>query len=270
MKSHYPNILQSFGLLVIYIGVTVIISMFATSVPSSLGTFVISLASGGITLMLALIHKQAPVGYLFAGNRHSHFSTYILAALFSFSMVIILEPIIGLIPMPDWFKQILINLLKKDIFSFLTLSIIAPVMEELLFRKVLLSGLVKNYGETKGILWSAFFFALLHLNPWQGIGAFFIGIFLAWLYLRTRNIWLCIFVHFFNNTLATVAYYMSDDPFAPLLDYVRNTEFALIMLLSAGCMYFCVRMLQHHFAKRVSPICIEDQEETDQAKPSGT
>ncbi|MEQ8470063.1 MAG: type II CAAX endopeptidase family protein [Marinoscillum sp.] len=249
MNERYPNILQSFGLFVIYTGVTFLLSFFTVSIPGSLGTFITTLSTSGIALMLALMLKQAHLSYLFGDNRQTSLITYLLAGLFAISMVITLDPVVSLIPMPDWFKEMILSIVKKDVYTYLTLALVAPIGEELLFRKVMLTGLVKNYGVTRGILWSAFFFALFHLNPWQGISAFVIGIFLGWIYLKTGNIWLCIFVHFFNNTISFIGFYFSDDPFATTLDYFSMTEYVILILISIACMYFCVRTLQRHFAK---------------------
>ncbi len=83
------------------------------------------------------------------------------------------------------------------------LVIMAPLTEELFFRGLLLHGFRLRYGRTKAMVASAAFFSLAHLTPNQLIPAFLAGIFLAWLLLETRSLWLTLFTHaVFNGTAA--------------------------------------------------------------------
>ena len=75
------------------------------------------------------------------------------------------------------------------------LLLVAPIGEELLFRGMILRGLLANYGVPKAILGSSLLFAAVHLNPWQAVPTFFVGVLLAWLFVRTRSLPLCILVH---------------------------------------------------------------------------
>jgi membrane protease YdiL (CAAX protease family) len=75
--------------------------------------------------------------------------------------------------------------------------------EEIFFRGILLTRLRNNYPEKKAILLSALLFGMMHLNPWQLLGAFLGGLFYGWIYLRFKNIWLCMFMHCYNNILAS-------------------------------------------------------------------
>ncbi len=70
----------------------------------------------------------------------------------------------------------------------LLLVVVAPVTEELLFRGIMLRGLAVRYGATLGILSAAALFSAAHLNPWQMLGTFGIGVVLGWWYVNTRNL----------------------------------------------------------------------------------
>jgi membrane protease YdiL (CAAX protease family) len=117
-------------------------------------------------------------------------------------MVVIIDPITVLIPVPDWFNDLMIKMVSKDIYSFVTIVMIAPIFEELIFRGIILDGFLKVYSPKKSIIWSSVLFALIHLNPWQAIGAFLIGLFIGWVYYRTQSIIPCILIHFTNNLIA--------------------------------------------------------------------
>src|SRR5690606_28853719 len=77
----------------------------------------------------------------------------------------------------------------------IALVVIAPVVEELLFRGVLLPGLARSYGERIGLVLSALFFGLLHGRPAEAVVAFAAGLVLGALRLRSRSILPCIALH---------------------------------------------------------------------------
>ena len=270
MKVQYPNIKQSFGLFGMYLllslAIGVIISGFGSS---SFLIMLISLLINGLMLVIVLQWKQATFKYLFFTYGTISVSFIIVGCLFSFFLVTILDPLTSLIPMPDWIGAMFEEVIQKNIWSFLTVVVVAPVTEELLFRKVILTGLEQNYGARRAILWSAFFFAVFHLNPWQGISAFLIGIFLAWLYLNTRNIWLCIAIHAFNNGMSFVAFYLSDNTMFTLADIVGyDYKLAVIIGLSLASLYFCYKYFDQAFRQNLIAKWNEDLDATEQAKPS--
>ena len=60
--------------------------------------------------------------------------------------------------------------------SFLLTAIFAPVFEEWLCRGMVLRGLLTKMKPAWAIVISALFFALIHMNPWQALNAFGIGL----------------------------------------------------------------------------------------------
>ena len=95
------------------------------------------------------------------------------------------------------------------IFGFLMYFqtlITAPIFEELLFRGIILNGLLNKYKNSskKAIIYSAIVFGLVHLNIPQGINAFIGGIILGFIYCYTKSMKLSIFAHFINNLITFV------------------------------------------------------------------
>ncbi|MBY5958929.1 CPBP family intramembrane metalloprotease [Membranicola marinus] len=70
-----------------------------------------------------------------------------------------------------------------------------------------LDGFLRLYSPKKAILYSSFLFGLVHMNPWQFITAMVGGVFMGWVYYRTKNLFLCILIHFVNNFIPSVASY---------------------------------------------------------------
>ena len=128
----------------------------------------------------------------------------ILSAL---GLVVGLERVSYLLPMPASVQKFFENLIRKDIFSITMLVIAAPVLEELLCRGIVLNGLLKNYPPYKAIIISAVFFSALHLNPWQAIPAFFGGCFIGWVFYRTNSIIPGMIIHAsINGTFAIFSF----------------------------------------------------------------
>ncbi len=90
-------------------------------------------------------------------------------------------------------------------FAVLVIGLGPGIGEELWCRGFLGRGLVGNYGVVLGVLASSFFFGLIHIDPCQGTMAMLMGLWLHFVYLTTRSMWLPMLLHFLNNSLAVVA-----------------------------------------------------------------
>lgn len=128
-------------------------------------------------------------------------TVFLLAGLATLCISVLIEPLTNLIPMPDSIRMIFEKFLSGSslVDSLIATTVLAPLCEEFLCRGMMLRGMLEHLSPTKAILWSAFLFALIHLNPWQAIPAFALGAFFGWVYWKSRSIWLVIFLHFVNN-----------------------------------------------------------------------
>ena len=116
------------------------------------------------------------------------------------------EPVNALLPeMPELLKQALEQLTEGPVWiSLLSVSIFAPFFEEWLCRGIVLRGLLKKMKPVWAIVVSALFFAVLHMNPWQAIPAFILGLLFGYVYYRTGSLKLTMLMHCVNNTLAVI------------------------------------------------------------------
>ncbi len=80
--------------------------------------------------------------------------------------------------------------------SLLTTVILAPVVEELLCRGIILkiAGKVSTKFFAANCI-QALAFGIMHMNLVQGIYAFFLGLVLGYVYGKYRNIWICMLLH---------------------------------------------------------------------------
>jgi membrane protease YdiL (CAAX protease family) len=86
--------------------------------------------------------------------------------------------------------------------QILAVVILAPIFEELLFRKFLLDR-VANYGEAVAVILSGVMFGLYHGNLSQFVYATTLGCFFAFVYLKTGKIIYTILLHIILNGMAT-------------------------------------------------------------------
>lgn len=79
--------------------------------------------------------------------------------------------------------------------------VLAPVIEEILFRGYLLGGL-RRYGDRFAVVSSALLFGLMHGNLSQFLSALCIGLLLGYARVRYGSLLVCMFAHAGNNLLA--------------------------------------------------------------------
>jgi membrane protease YdiL (CAAX protease family) len=91
------------------------------------------------------------------------------------------------------------------VFAVLVIGLGPGVGEELWCRGFLGRGLVGRHGVVLGVLASAFFFGLIHVDPLQGTMAMLMGLWLHFVYLTTRSLWMPMLLHFLNNSVAVLA-----------------------------------------------------------------
>ncbi|MGN0191102.1 MAG: lysostaphin resistance A-like protein [Candidatus Cryptobacteroides sp.] len=107
--------------------------------------------------------------------------------------------------MPQWLEDMLSTMLQGPLWAtLLSVSIFAPLFEEWLCRGLVLRGLLQKINPAAAILVSALFFAVIHLNPWQAVPAFILGVLFGIVYYRTGSLKLTMLMHFVNNTFSTI------------------------------------------------------------------
>lgn len=86
------------------------------------------------------------------------------------------------------------------IFTFISACVLAPIMEEVIFRGFFLQRMAYKWGIKRAVIISSLIFGLGHFDV---IGAFMFGVIMCLLYIKTKNIWTNIAVHALNNLIAT-------------------------------------------------------------------
>jgi uncharacterized protein len=84
--------------------------------------------------------------------------------------------------------------------SFFSVVIIAPIVEEFIFRGLLLTRWSSKWGTQRSILVSSIIFGVLH-GP-STVSLFFVGLVLSFVYIKTRSLIIPILLHAGNNLFA--------------------------------------------------------------------
>lgn len=97
----------------------------------------------------------------------------------------------------------------KLVIQIISVSIIIPITEELVYRGLVCERIKRLLGDKWAILLSAGLFALFHFNLLQGIYAFLIGLVLGYIYLKYNSILYCILLHGAANLTAVLVNYFN-------------------------------------------------------------
>lgn len=161
---------------------------------------------------------------------------------------VLTEPLQMLLPQtPEWFENVMKQMLNDTPLwaSFLSVSILAPVFEEWLCRGMILRGLLLRMKPLWAMVVSALIFGLIHMNPWQALPAFCLGMLFAYVYYRTGSLKLTMLMHFANNTFALIASNidsMKDIDF--LADILSTWEYAVLIAAALFLLVLFIRIIR--------------------------
>src|SRR5690606_99960 len=89
----------------------------------------------------------------------------------------------------------------SSLINIVVVVLLGPVLEEIMFRWLLIERWKAKYSITSAVTLSSLIFGILHADL---VGAFIFGVVLCAIYLHTRSLWGPILVHVGNNALAVV------------------------------------------------------------------
>lgn len=121
-------------------------------------------------------------------------------------------------------------------FALFTVSVIAPISEEIFFRGALLRRMLQSskWSSWMAITCSALVFSALHYYSVMIINALFVGILFGWLYYKTRSLLLTISLHLVNNSLYSITLLtpLKDVQYAQMNTWVIVLSIVILIALS--------------------------------------
>ena len=225
-SKYYPTILGAIHLIVLYTFIQTLVDFPLALIDYYNGTdylynpvkkIVLGLGSSFFIFYFAYRKAGVPLKELFplkSFNALVVVPVFIFLWAVQFHLEVVNKGLDKILPPPPWFWELFNKVFESDFGfygAFLKVVVMAPVIEELIFRGVIMHGLMRNYSKFTAVFVSALLFALYHLNPWQLPATFVLGLLLGILMIRTRNIFLCILGHAINNGLVLISItYMAD------------------------------------------------------------
>jgi membrane protease YdiL (CAAX protease family) len=219
-QKYYPTILQSIHLLILYIFIQSIVDFPLALIDYYKDTEYLYhpikkiLLGVGSTLFILIYGFKKSKAPLFEVFPVKFFNPLVIIPLITFlwaahNLLEIPGKLLDkYLPAPPWFWELFNKIFEGDFGwwgAFMKVAVVAPIVEELIFRGLILKGLRRNYNSFTAVFMSALLFALFHLNPWQFPATFVLGLLLGWIMIRTDNILLAILGHSVNNFLVLIA-----------------------------------------------------------------
>lgn len=153
----------------------------------------------------------------------------VAGSLVSDLLVFVTESIIGK-PIVDSTSELIA---KTPVWLiFVAAVIIAPILEEFIYRKLIIDRLYVH-GEAAAILVSAVIFALVHGNLHQVFYAFLNACILGWIYTRTGRLRYTILFHMITNFLGSIAILPLFDAREKLKEFLSNGDIGMEILSPA-------------------------------------
>lgn len=172
-------------------------------------SYLVSPIAIGITLAIFLAFFKQPAKRLLPLKCHPKY--------FALGIILVFGLMFSLSWVNEWFVRLLelcgytrLNNTVPDLSgakiipAILVIAVIPAIMEEIVFRGILLSNLQEEVGSVRTIFLVGFCFSLYHGSVEQTIYQFICGCLFAFLAIRSGSILPSITIHFINNALIII------------------------------------------------------------------
>jgi len=156
--------------------------------------------------LVALVVAVAPMGWQALpalGFRPARFWTIVLGTVGA----LVVSVAVSQLGEPEGVKQALDVARTPSLFlaSLAVMALLAPLVEETVFRGLLYGWVAGRWGTTIAWLVSSILFAAAHVEPAHALLVLPLGLWFGWLRQRTDSLWPSVVAHIVNNGLAVVA-----------------------------------------------------------------
>jgi hypothetical protein len=181
-----------------------LIRLFAAARLADLGMFGLMATFFAIGLFSVAV-AVAPLGraaFPALGLRPANWKYFVFGALGTLALSVAVSQI-GL--EPQGMKQVIDMVPGKVGVSLALFSVLAPIVEELIFRGLLYGWVAGRWGGLAGLIVSSIVFAAAHIEPAHVILVLPLGFLFGWLRRRTDSLLPSMFSHIVNNGAALLA-----------------------------------------------------------------
>lgn len=120
--------------------------------------------------------------------------------------------------------------------------IVAPILEEIFFRGILLKDMSISWGPRWAIFISSLLFSALHFNIIQAVPAFLMGLVIGYIYIYTRRgLTTVILIHIINNLISSVSLFWGFGIESVWQKYLpQGWIFTLVYVIAALCVVLLI------------------------------
>ncbi len=271
MNRNFPNFGHFILILIMFVAFSVPFGFLQIMVPHSWQAFFMLL--GYVIPMLLTIwatrrafDKKATYNF-----KPAYWYMLPLVIVTAYAFLVVGEFTVFLLPEPtgklkklfDMLNQTMRVIFEHKVIGFLMVAIAAPILEETLFRGIILKALLKKYKPWQAILYSAVAFGVFHLNPWQFLYATVLGLLLGYMYWRTRSLFYPVLIHFLlNGTAFLMGQYTDLEPNEGFSDYWTQhnmLQYYILVVISIGIIVMSYFWFEKIFRKAPQTLYLATQ-----------
>jgi membrane protease YdiL (CAAX protease family) len=159
------------------------------------------------------------------------------------AMSVLQDLLVRIAPLSAWEEARFNQMMSGGPGALVVVCLLAPVLEEMLFRGVILRSFLVQYPRWQAILGSALLFGFAHLNTYQFALGLLMGTLLGWLYERTRSLIPCIALHAAYNSGVMVLGWAADGQPPDILQATAASSWFVSLALAGVGVFSLHRML---------------------------
>ncbi len=126
------------------------------------------------------------------------------------------------------------------VISLVLLTVIPALLEEILFRGLILQGL-RCFGDGIALVVSSVLFALAHFNLMQDVNALIMGLLIGYFVLRTGSVWTGVLLHFVVNLVSFFELLIFRTVLSGYSELIGNVVSLLFLLAGAAAFFVLIR-----------------------------
>ena len=192
-----------------------------------------------IMIIVLVVISLPIINALMTWNQGLHLPTYMESTEeWMRNKEVLLTGITEIFMKPSSINALFINLL--------VMAVLPAFGEEFIFRGILMKWFSKSMNIHLAIVLSAFLFSAIHIQFLGFFPRFFMGLILGYVFYWSGSLWAPILLHFLNNGMAVVTYFMvgrgiiQEDP--STMGSIENTPILMLnILMFIGVLYWFYR-----------------------------
>lgn len=219
--------------IIMQFSVPILVELFSITNPETIIYLSVFSFALGLVIVLFLMKPDMELSDTREGSKAGQIILWsilgIFMAYFAQAIAVTIElELFKIVPGSENTQQIMEIARMLPIFMIIP-AIIAPILEEIIFRKIIFGALYKRMNFFIAALLSAFVFGIIHGEPEHILIYASMGLVFAYVYVKTKSILTPIIVHASMNSITVFLQYNLDpEDFKRMQEQFENLQFILI------------------------------------------